>query len=52
MNVSNKLSAVHMLSMGLERLTPTHDLNAAQLEVNCFRQGRDKMQLSCESFMM
>jgi putative protease len=31
LNVANRLSAEAMLEMGLERLNPTHDLNAAQV---------------------
>ncbi len=31
LNVANRLSAEAMLDMGLERLNPTHDLNAAQV---------------------
>jgi hypothetical protein len=33
LNAANVLSARHLLALGLERLTPTHDLNAAQLQV-------------------
>ena len=33
LNASNKLSTRQLLQLGLERLTPTHDLNAAQLQV-------------------
>jgi putative protease len=31
LNVANAISAASMLRLGLERITPTHDLNAAQI---------------------
>jgi len=33
LNAANVLSTRHFLGLGLERLTPTHDLNASQLQV-------------------
>lgn len=55
LNAANLLSTRHFLGLGLERLTPTHDLNASQLQVrsHSFAQPSSSLALpkvSCHCF--
>ncbi|RLT38659.1 MAG: U32 family peptidase [Chloroflexi bacterium] len=45
LNAANELSARLFLEMGLERLTPTHDLNAAQVGELARRIGPQKLEV-------
>ena len=45
LNVANQLSAALLLQLGLERLTPTHDLNAAQITALARSLGADKVEV-------
>lgn len=45
LNVSNALSAKTYLDFGLERLTPTHDLNASQIVTLASQMGADKLEV-------
>jgi putative protease len=45
LNAANELSAATFLQMGLHRLTPTHDLNAAQITMLAARSGADKIEV-------
>lgn len=44
LNTANTLTAEAYLKMGLERLTPTHDLNAAQISALAGNIGPDRME--------
>jgi putative protease len=44
LNTANTLTAEAYLEMGLERLTPTHDLNAAQISALAGTIGPDRME--------
>ena len=44
LNAANSLSAESYLSLGLTRLTPTHDLNAAQITALARLIGSDKLE--------
>lgn len=45
LNAANVLSAATFLRLGLTRLTPTHDLNAAQVAALAQRIGADKLEV-------
>lgn len=45
LNTANELAAATFLQMGLHRLTPTHDLNAAQIATLAARSGPDKFEV-------
>ncbi len=45
LNAANAISARELLDRGLERLAPTHDLNAAQIAVLAQDMGADKMEV-------
>ncbi|MFN0106202.1 MAG: DUF3656 domain-containing protein [Bryobacteraceae bacterium] len=45
LNAANALSAAAYLEMGLARLTPTHDLNAAQIAALARDVGPDRMEV-------
>jgi putative protease len=45
LNAANALSAATFLRLGLIRLTPTHDLNAAQVAELARRIGADKLEV-------
>ena len=45
LNAANAVSARELLSRGLDRLAPTHDLNAAQIAVLAQQMGSDKMEV-------
>lgn len=45
LNAANELSARLFLEMGLERLTPTHDLNAAQVSEMARLVGPEKLEV-------
>lgn len=44
LNAANSLSAEAYLALGLERLTPTHDLNAAQIAEFARLSGADRVE--------
>ncbi|MEO8050468.1 MAG: DUF3656 domain-containing protein, partial [Acidobacteriota bacterium] len=44
LNVSNSVSAELFLDLGLERLTPAHDLNAAQVATLALRIGAENIE--------
>jgi putative protease len=45
LNAANSVTAEAYLAMGLERLTPTHDLNAAQVADLARSSGADRMEV-------
>jgi putative protease len=45
LNAANELTARTFLALGLERLTPTHDLNAAQITGLAQRLGPDALEV-------
>ena len=45
LNAANAVTAKILLEMGLERLTPTHDLNARQIEALAIESGANKMEV-------
>ena len=45
LNAANVLSADAFLRLGLERITPTHDLNAAQVADLAREIGADKLEV-------
>jgi U32 family peptidase len=45
LNAANHLSADLLLQYGLERLTPTHDLNAAQIRALAERLGAERLEV-------
>ncbi len=45
LNAANSLTAEFYLQKGLTRLTPTHDLNAAQIADLAYRTGADKLEV-------
>ncbi|MCL4831711.1 MAG: DUF3656 domain-containing protein [Caldilineaceae bacterium] len=45
LNAANELSTQLFLGMGLERLTPTYDLNAAQMSALARGVGADKLEM-------
>ena len=44
LNAANEITAAELLGMGLERITPTHDLNAAQVCELARRIGAEKVE--------
>ncbi len=44
LNAANAITARELLSRGLERIAPTHDLNAAQIAELARRTGADKIE--------
>jgi putative protease len=44
LNAANSLSAAEYLALGLERLTPTHDLNAAQVAALASDSGAENIE--------
>jgi putative protease len=44
LNASNSISAQSLLALGLERLTPTHDLNAAQIADLARTMGGERIE--------
>ncbi len=45
LNAANELSAVQLLDLGLQRLTPTHDLNGAQVAQLATRVGAQHIEV-------
>ncbi|MGB1890517.1 MAG: DUF3656 domain-containing U32 family peptidase [Candidatus Latescibacterota bacterium] len=45
LNAANEISANELLKLGLERLTPTHDLNGAQVAALAERVGPQKIEV-------
>ncbi len=45
LNAANSLTAESYLELGLERITPTHDLNAAQIADLARRAGGDRIEV-------
>jgi putative protease len=45
LNAANAISAATLLALGLQRLTPTHDLNAAQVADLAQAVGADKLEV-------
>jgi putative protease len=45
LNAANAISARELLERGLDRLAPTHDLNAAQIAMLAQEMGADKMEV-------
>ncbi len=45
LNAANQITARMLLDMGLDRLTPTHDLNAAQIEVLAREAGAQRLEV-------
>jgi len=45
LNAANVISARELLARGLDRLAPTHDLNAAQIAMLAEEMGPDKMEV-------
>jgi len=45
LNTANTLTAEAYLELGLDRLTPTHDLNAAQISALAGTMGPDRMEV-------
>jgi putative protease len=44
LNAANEITAAELLTLGLSRLTPTHDLNAAQVSDLARRVGPDRIE--------
>jgi putative protease len=44
LNAANAISAAEFLRLGIDRLTPTHDLNAAQIAELARRIGADRIE--------
>ncbi len=45
LNAANALTVAHLLDLGLERLAPTHDLNASQLAALADQPYKDRLEL-------
>lgn len=45
LNAANSISAASLLRMGLDRITPTHDLNAAQIAALARNAGAEKLEV-------
>lgn len=45
LNVANQISADRFLKLGIERITPTHDLNAEQMSQLAAQVGGDKFEV-------
>ncbi len=45
LNAANTLSASMLLNLGLQRITPTHDLNAAQVAALAQKIGAEKLEV-------
>jgi putative protease len=45
LNASNAISAENLFALGLERLTPSHDLNAAQIAALAARLGAERLEV-------
>ncbi len=45
LNAANQITARMLLGMGLDRLTPTHDLNAAQVEALALEAGAHRLEV-------
>ncbi len=45
LNAANAISAAELLALGLDRITPTHDLNAAQIAELARRSGPERIEV-------
>jgi putative protease len=45
LNAANEITAAELFSLGLERLTPAHDLNASQITELARKAGADRMEV-------
>ena len=45
LNAANEVTALMLLGAGLRALTPTHDLNAAQVEELAYRAGAERIEV-------